>query len=231
MRRRMTWLVAPGGAPASRDKPPPDAPVDALADAVAASVPAGVTVRVWPRERTDAHRRDVPADVVVVEDQAGPTAGWVPPAPWRVSGRVTGEVVVPIDGPDDPAATRLVAALHRRAGLDPAGFRAHWLGVHGPLNRDTPAVQAHVARYEQLCCDPDRAGEPGAAPVDGVTVQWFPSPEAFYRFATDRAARAVLAADEDRFLDMGRLVWMLVRGEILRGPARPSSAASPGPRR
>lgn len=222
MRRRMTWLDVPeaGGA---CDVPP------GSVDALAASIPTGA--RIWLREASDAARTHVPARVVVVEDAAGPAARWSPPAPWRVSLRVTGEVVVPIDGPDDPAATRLVAALVRRADLDPAGFRAHWLGVHGPLNRDTPAVRAHVVRYEQLCCEPDPAGEPGAPPVDGVTVQWFGSPEAFYRFATDRAARDVLAADEDRFLDMGRLVWMLVRGEILRGPARPSSAASPGPRR
>ncbi len=63
----------------------------------------------------------------------------------------THEEQVVIAGPDerpDPL-TKLVCGVRKKPGMDRDAFHTYWWEVHGPLNRDTPAVRKYFIRYEQ----------------------------------------------------------------------------------
>lgn len=119
-----------------------------------------------------------------------------------------------IAGPDDRGEpiTKLVCGVRHRAGMDRDAFHDYWWNVHGPLNRDTPAVRKYFIRYEQnhrLAADYDRA----ACDLDGVTIEWFRTARDFFGMAIDPESRDVIRADEENFLDTDRLLWMLTGPE------------------
>jgi uncharacterized protein (TIGR02118 family) len=126
----------------------------------------------------------------------------------------TEEEKVVIAGPDprpDPL-TKLVCGVRRKPGMDRDAFHRYWWEVHGPLNRDTPAVRKYFIRYEQnhrLASDYDRDD----SELEGVTCEWFPSSRAFFAMATDPESREVIRADEENFLDPQRLTWILTDAE------------------
>jgi uncharacterized protein (TIGR02118 family) len=126
----------------------------------------------------------------------------------------TAEEQVVIAGPDDrqPQLTKLVCGVRRKPGMDRDEFHRYWWEVHAPLNRDTPAVRQYFIRYEQnhrLAEDFDRDD----SEIEGVTIEWFPSTRHFFGMATDPDSRDVIAADEQKFLDTDRLVWILTEAE------------------
>ena len=126
----------------------------------------------------------------------------------------TEEEKVVIAGPDvrEEPLTKLICGVRRKPGMDRDAFHRYWWEVHGPLNRDTPAVRKYFIRYEQnhrLASDYDRDD----SGLEGVTCEWFPSTRAFFGMATDPESREVIAADEVKFLDPDNLTWILTDAE------------------
>jgi hypothetical protein len=120
-----------------------------------------------------------------------------------------------IAGPADRGEpiTKLICGVRRKPGMDLDEFHRYWWEVHGPLNRDTPAVRRYFLRYEQnhrLREDYARRPE---VDLDGVTIEWFRSARDFFGMATDPASRDVIRADEQKFLDPSRLVYVLTGPE------------------
>ncbi len=115
---------------------------------------------------------------------------------------------------------KLTCLLKRKEGLTPAEFRRYWTEHHGPLVAHSQAGR-HVVRYEQnprplddYRDDDDRSG------YDGVTVQWFPSMEAYHAHMGEPDFPAVLE-DTARFLDTDHLEfvlteepWTVMDGEV-----------------
>lgn len=121
---------------------------------------------------------------------------------------------VVIAGPEDRGTpiTKLICGVRHKPGMDIDEFHRYWWEEHGALNRDTPAVRKFFIRYEQnhrLPSDYERK----ECDLDGVTVEWFRSARDFFGMATDPESRDVIRADEERFLDQDRLVWILTGPE------------------
>jgi uncharacterized protein (TIGR02118 family) len=119
-----------------------------------------------------------------------------------------------IAGPDvrEEPLTKLVCGVRKKPGMDREDFHKYWWEVHGPLNRDTPAVRKYFIRYEQnhrLAEDYARTD----VTLEGVTCEWFPSTRAFFAMATDPDSRDVIRADEENFLDPENLTWILTDAE------------------
>jgi uncharacterized protein (TIGR02118 family) len=103
----------------------------------------------------------------------------------------------------------LFCFLARRPGLSPEAFGAHWRERHGPLIRDLPRLARHLRRYEQnprLESDHERDGGPS---FEGVAHQIFDAHEDFIKFVTEPDYQEHVRADEQRFLDMASLSFML----------------------
>jgi hypothetical protein len=127
---------------------------------------------------------------------------------------LTSEEQIVIAGPDerpDPL-TKLVCGVRRKPDMSREAFHEYWWGVHGPLNRDTPAVRKYFIRYEQnhrLESDFARTD----VDLEGVTCEWFPSTRDFFAMATDPESRDVIRTDEENFLDVDHLTWILTDAE------------------
>ena len=120
------------------------------------------------------------------------------------------ELVLIVD--DNARNTKLVCGVRRKPGMDRDAFHRYWWEVHGPLNRDTPAVRKYFIRYEQnhrLESDFARTD----VDLEGVTCEWFPSTRDFFAMATDPDSRDVIRADEENFLDVDNLTWILTDAE------------------
>ena len=126
----------------------------------------------------------------------------------------TSEEKIVIAGPEvrpDPL-TKLVCGVRKKPGMDRDAFHKYWWEVHGPLNRDTPAVRKYFVRYEQnhrLESDYARTD----VTLEGVTCEWFPSARDFFGMATDPESRDVIRTDEENFLDPDNLTWILTDAE------------------
>ncbi len=118
----------------------------------------------------------------------------------------------PVRLPD--TATKLICGVRRKAHMNIDDFHRYWWEVHGPINRDTPAVAKYLLRYEQnhrLTKDYERT----QCDLDGVTVEWFASARDFFGMAVDPESRDTIRADENNFLDTEHLVWLLAKEERL----------------
>jgi uncharacterized protein (TIGR02118 family) len=103
----------------------------------------------------------------------------------------------------------LFCFVTRRPDLSPEAFGAHWRDRHGPLIRDLPQLARHLRRYVQ---NPrlNLGGERGEGPsFDGVAHQIFDAHEGFIKFVTEPDYQEHVRADEQRFLDMGSLSFLL----------------------
>jgi uncharacterized protein (TIGR02118 family) len=123
------------------------------------------------------------------------------------------EVFIP--GPEcrDGRMAKLVCLVKRNVRLEVDEFHRQWREVHGPLNRDTPAIARHFIRYEQnhrLARDYTR---PGGPDFDGVAIEWFASPRAFWAMVAEPDWAEVIAPHEREFLDLPGLVWLLTGKE------------------
>jgi uncharacterized protein (TIGR02118 family) len=135
-------------------------------------------------------------------------------APGETLETLTSEEQVVIPGPDERETplTVLVCGVRKKPGMDRDEFHRYWWEVHGPLNRDTPAVRQYFIRYEQNHRLPEDFAR-DSSEIEGVTIEWFPSTRHFFGMATDPESRDVISADEQKFLDTDRLVWILAEAE------------------
>ena len=109
---------------------------------------------------------------------------------------------------------KLFAMLRRKEGMTHEEFVDHWVNSHGPLIAGTPSLARHIVRYEQHVRHvPDAiAGNEG---YDGVTVQWFDSMDGFVGFMREPEYADLIHPDEQRFLDMSGLVYLITEEPIL----------------
>lgn len=117
---------------------------------------------------------------------------------------------------------KLFALLRRREGMTHDEFVAHWRDKHGPLIADEPSLARHVVRYEQhVRHSPDLIS--GTEDCDGVAVQWFQSMDDFVAFVSEPAYAEKVAPDERRFLDWGRIEFMITDepNVVIDGPTSP----------
>jgi hypothetical protein len=202
------------------------------ADLVAAS-PAGadVLLRYEQHRRTarDYERADCPYDGVAVQWYESWDAFWTmrdDPRHAEVGADAadlfgdvlevfTGSEMEVIAGPDDRGEplTKLICGVRHKAGMDLDEFHRYWWEVHGPLNRDTPAVRKYFIRYEQNHRLPEDYARPDGSDLDGVTIEWFRTARDFFGMAVDPDSRDVIRADEENFLDSDGLLWMLTGPE------------------
>lgn len=109
---------------------------------------------------------------------------------------------------------KLFAMLPRKEGTTHEEFVEHWLERHGPLIAGTPELARHIVRYEQHV-----RHRPGALSgndgYDGVTVQWFESMDQFVGFMSEPAYAELVHPDEQRFLDMERLVFLVTEEPVV----------------
>lgn len=113
---------------------------------------------------------------------------------------------------------RLICLLKRKPGMTVDEFRAHWQGRHGPLIRTTPDIARHVVLYEQYL--PAESPIPLGREFDGVTIMGFEQADDFGAFVAEGAYAAVIAPDEQQFLDMDGLVGIVVDEPttVIEGP-------------
>ncbi len=103
---------------------------------------------------------------------------------------------------------KLFALLRRREGMSTEEFVEHWRDRHGPLIAGEPSLARHILRYEQHPRHrPDALS--GTEGVDGVAVQWFTSIDDFVGFMSEPAYAQLIAPDEQRFLDMDRVEFIV----------------------
>ena len=135
-----------------------------------------------------------------------------------------------------PIMVKLFAMLRRRSGMTSEEFVEHWRGHHGPLIAGEPTLARHIVRYEQHVRHlPDALS--GTEGVDGVAVQWFRSIDDFVGFISEPAYAELIAPDEQRFLDMSRVEYVItdeptvvIDGDVSGGAAasRAVGAAADG---
>ena len=109
---------------------------------------------------------------------------------------------------------KLFALLPRREDLTHDEFVDHWLNHHAPLIRSTPSLARHIVRYEQhVRHRPDALS--GSAGFDGVTEQWFADMDEFVAFMSEPEYGELIAPDEQRFLDMERLEFIITEEPVV----------------
>lgn len=103
---------------------------------------------------------------------------------------------------------QLFALLYRNESMTHQEFREHWQDRHGPLIASLPDLARHIVRYEQ---HPRLSDDPmsGTAGCDGVAVQWFRSLQGFVDFVAEDDYATHIAPDEQRFLDMSRVQFVV----------------------
>ena len=109
---------------------------------------------------------------------------------------------------------KLFAVLKRKDGMTHEEFVDHWLNEHGPLIANTPSLARHIVRYEQhVRHRPDALS--GDKRFDGVTVQWFEDMDGFVGFMSEPEYGDLIHPDEERFLDMDELVFIVTEEPVV----------------
>jgi uncharacterized protein (TIGR02118 family) len=101
----------------------------------------------------------------------------------------------------------LVALLPRKPGMSKEDFHRHWREVHGPLVVET--LGQYLVGYEQYHRLPEGMGS--GDEWDGIAIQRYESEDAFLAFLNDPAYAEKIAADEQDFMDHGRVVWFIAQ--------------------
>ena len=103
---------------------------------------------------------------------------------------------------------KMFAVLRRNPEMTREQFVEHWRGQHGPMIRNEPTLARHIVRYEQHV-RLHNGSLSGTKDIDGVAVQWFDSMDAFVGFMSEPKYAELIAPDEQRFLDMDRLEFII----------------------
>lgn len=99
---------------------------------------------------------------------------------------------------------KIMLLLSRREDLSPDEFRRHWHGPHADLLSRLPGLQRLV--LNDVLPGPDGA----PPPCDGISEDWFDSPESMQAAFASPASQAV-AGDAVNFIDVARLQMVVVR--------------------
>jgi uncharacterized protein (TIGR02118 family) len=100
---------------------------------------------------------------------------------------------------------RLISFVRRRPGMEAEEFHRHWRDRHGPLVAE--ALGHHLVRYEQYHGLPEGGlGEDG---YDGVAVLTFAARADFDAFVADPAYLERVHPDEQQFLDLDAMTFLL----------------------
>ncbi|MGE0385089.1 MAG: EthD domain-containing protein [Gammaproteobacteria bacterium] len=100
----------------------------------------------------------------------------------------------------------LFSFLIRKDGMTHAEFSDHWRNVHARIALENSGSMRHVRRYVQNHLVP---GMNDSAPFDGVAEAWYEDAAALRALFEDRDYRAVVHADEQRFLEVKRCVTVI----------------------
>ena len=103
---------------------------------------------------------------------------------------------------------KVVLLLSKREDLSSEEFRRYWRDTHAPLLAQLPGLERLVFNYVL----PGQGGE--APEYDGISENWFTSPEAMQAAFASAAGQAV-AADSPNFLDLARLRMFVVDEETV----------------
>jgi hypothetical protein len=111
---------------------------------------------------------------------------------------------------------KLTVLVKRNPALSVEDFHAEWR-AHGQMIADEPVFARYVRRYEQhhrVSADytsPLYAGDE----FDGMAFQWFDSFKDFIAMLQTPEYAAKMQPDEDRILDLPRMVVMITEdGEV-----------------
>jgi hypothetical protein len=123
----------------------------------------------------------------------------------------------------------MFALLRRNPDLTTEQFVEHWKERHGPLIAGTPELARHIHRYEQhVRHRPD--GLSGNDDLDGVAVQWYRTIDDFAAFISEPAYAELIAPDERRFLDVGRIEFIITEEpHVVIDGARPDASNGTAP--
>jgi uncharacterized protein (TIGR02118 family) len=115
---------------------------------------------------------------------------------------------------------KLFAFLHRSPELTFEEFVTHWRDHHGPLIAGTPALARHLVRYEQHPRHRSDDALSGSEGLDGVAVQWMESMDDFVGFISAPEYAELIAPDEQRFLDMSKVRYVICEepNVVIDGP-------------
>jgi hypothetical protein len=112
-------------------------------------------------------------------------------------------ILGPPGGVPDSGAS-LICILRRAPGMDLAFFHDHWLGHHGGLFQTILELREPMLGYEQ-----NHGIQGASAAYDGVTQQWFTSPEAFATSTQVPAFSELVTPDTAYFLDADHLHFII----------------------
>jgi hypothetical protein len=108
---------------------------------------------------------------------------------------------------------QLTVLVKRNPALSVEEFHAEWR-AHGQMIADEPAFARYVRRYEQHHRVPADYGTPLYAgdEYDGLALQWFDSFKDFMAMLQTPEYASKMQPDEDRILDLPRMVVMMTEG-------------------
>jgi uncharacterized protein (TIGR02118 family) len=124
---------------------------------------------------------------------------------------LTTEVVIK-DGAVPENGVKSISLLKFRQGLDPARGQAYWRDIHGPIAAGIETLR----RYVQC---PVRLGayrKSSPPEFDGLPMAWFDS-VADMRLSAASEAYARTKADEDNFLEPGRIGTIVTEEHVIKG--------------
>jgi len=107
---------------------------------------------------------------------------------------------------------KVVMCVRRKPEMDAAAFHRYWREEHGPLVKSLAEATGALRYVQSHAIAPERnaamrKGRGAAEAYDGIAEVWFESLEAVterFRSEEARAADRAMAADESRFIDLGR---------------------------
>ena len=105
---------------------------------------------------------------------------------------------------------QLTVLIKRHPDLDVDEFHERWR-AHGETIANEPTLARHIRRYEQHHRVPADYGSPLYAgdEFDGMAVQWFDSFKDFMAMLQTPEYAAKMQPDEDRILDLPKMVVLM----------------------
>jgi hypothetical protein len=121
-------------------------------------------------------------------------------------------------GAADPAV-KVVSLVARKADLSADGFRQHWLGIHGPMARTVPGMNAFI--LSEAVQDSANAAPQAlySERFDGIAQSWHPAQDVMRAAFATQQGRDWLA-DGDLFIDRKASRGFLVKEQVVTAPAR-----------